>query len=626
MIVGLSKIKTQRGKLDLHDARAIWWRFARYARPELGTVIVAMLASLGAMFATLATPWPVKVIFDYLLMPHGGRHKSNTFLTRVVELAQSSPFGLLFWSCLAILLIALAEALFSHGRDVNLATAGTRLVGRIRRDLFAHLQTLPPSVFERRGSGELQTRLTGDVQMLRQMLVDTTVTVVQNGSTLIATVIALLWLSPTLALVGFATIPVVFWTGWRISRQIRNASKDQREKESAVADIAHDVIGAMSIIQAFNREAIEQKRFARNNRSSTRAGVKTTRLESRLYRVISIAAAASTCVILYLGVRFVMAKTISAGDLLVFMAYLRGMNRPMRQLGKTVGTLAKATTCGERVLEVFSWRPAIVDAPDAVPLAEVQGAVAFEHVTFGYQPDVPALVDISFRVEPGQRVAIVGHTGAGKSTLAKLLLRFYDPTDGCVRVDDRDVRTTTLASLRRCIGWAHQDAVLFGMSVRENIAFGSSETESDEAIHAVAQMVAADRFIEQWPSGYDTVLGQKGMTLSGGERQRLALARALFHKPRILLLDEPATGLDAVTRKQVEEAWLSSTNAATTIVICHRLREMERFSRILLLRQGRIAESGTHQELMELDGEYAAMWNAQGRNERTGDRAGQLAC
>lgn len=624
--MGLPKIKTRRGKLDLQDTRAIWWRFGRYLRPEAGTLAVAMAASLGAMLATLATPWPVKVIFDYLLMPHAKKPGATSALATLVEWAQGSRVGLLFWSCAAILVIALAEALFSHGRDVNLATAGTRLVGRIRRDLFAHLQTLPPSVFERRGSGELQTRLTGDVQMLRQMLADTTVTVVQNGTTLVATVAALLWLSPALALVGFATLPVVFWTGWRISRQIRNASKDQREKESAVADIAHDVIGAMSIIQAFNREPIEQKRFARNNRSSTRAGVKTTRLESRLYRVISIAAAASTCVILYLGVRFVMAKTISAGDLLVFMAYLRGMNRPMRQLGKTVGTLAKATTCGERVLEVFSWRPAIVDAPDAAPLADVQGAVAFEHVTFGYQPDVPALVDVSFRVEPGQRVAIVGHTGAGKSTLAKLLLRFYDPGEGCVRVDGRDVRTATLASLRRSIGWAHQDAVLFGMSVRENIALGNPEVDDDEAVREVARMVAADRFIEQWPTGYDTVLGQKGMTLSGGERQRLALARALFHRPRILLLDEPATGLDAVTRKQVEEAWLSSANAATTIVICHRLREMERFDRILLLRQGRIAESGTHKELIDLDGEYATMWHAHSRSERSGDRTGRLAC
>ena len=615
------KIKTSRGRLDLGDAGAVWSRFARYGRPHTGALLVATGASLGAVLMALAAPWPIKIVFDYILSDN----LSSGWLASVWSRISSGPMSALGWVCGAILLIAVFDAFFSHVRDVTLAETGQRIVGKMRRDLFAHLQTLPPSVFERRRTGDLLMRLTGDIQMLRQMMVNAVVTVGQSSLAVIAMLGAMFWLNPLLAALGVVTVPITLWAGWRISRQIRHATKNQREKESVIASIAHDVLGAMSIVQAFNREPIEQKRFSRQERSSVRAGVKTTRLQSKLYRVVSVASAAAMCAILFVGVRSILEGTMTAGDLLVFISYLRSLNKPIRRLAKVTGQVAKATTCGQRVAEILELKTAVRDDTHARELTETRGGIKLTSVSFHYDNQAEALQDINLTIEPGQRVAIVGHTGAGKSTLARLLLRFYDPQTGTIEIDGQDVRTITLASLRRAIGWVHQETILFGMTVSENIALGCPEAD-EAAIREVAARVGATEFIESLPGGFEAVLGQSGSTVSGGQRQRIALARALLPKPAILLLDEPAAGLDAVSRGWVEQAWLSEQNQATTIVICHRLVDMERFDRIVVLRSGSIGQQGTHEELLAHEGDYAAMFSAGRGGGSAESMEGQVAC
>ena len=306
---------------------------------------------------------------------------------------------------------------------------------------------------------------------------------------------------------------------------------------------------------------------------------------------------------------------MTAGDLLLFVAYLRAVNKPMRKVAKLAGQVAKATSCGQRIAEIFAIRPSVQDREGAQPLSSVKGRITFANVTFGYNPATAALSEVNLTIEPGQRVAIVGRTGAGKSTLVKLLLRFYDPQVGEIRIDDIDLRDIKLRSLRRRIGWVHQDTILFGMSIAENIALGRSSAD-DAQISAAARLVHADEFIETLPKRYETVLGQGGHTLSGGQRQRIALARALLREPPILLLDEPATGLDPQTAQIAEEAWISDDNRATTLVICHRLHEMHRFDRIVVLDHGRICESGTHDELLAKRGSYAVLLAA-GDDERS---------
>lgn len=603
--------KTRRGKLDLRRVRAVWSRFARYVRPHRLKLLGAFAASFGVIAMQVAAPWPIKVIFDDILF-----HKpkmASSWIGHFLSRFSDGPTTVLAWVCAAILLFAVLDAVFAHVRDVLLAKSGQRIVGRIRHDLFKHLQTLSPAVFERRPAGDLLLRLTGDIQMLRQMLVNAVINAGQSSLVVLAMIAAMFWLNPLLAALAIATIPIALAATWRTTEQIRKATGQQRERESEVASLAHDVLGAISVVQAFNREEIEHERFARQNRSAVRAGVRTTRLESKLYRVISVASALGVCTILYVGVRAVLADTMTAGDLLVFLSYLRSMNKPMRNLAKLSGQVAKATACGQRVAELFAIQPEVEDRPGAIELKDIRGGISLDQVSYHYQDGPPVLLDLSLQIQPRERIAIVGHTGAGKTTLAKLLLRFADPQTGAVRIDGTDIRDVTLESLRRRIGWVHQDTVLFGMTVAENISLGCPGADPDE-VRAVARQVHADGFIEKLPAGYETVLGQDGLTLSGGQRQRLALARALLRRPRILILDEPVTGLDTRTRQLVERTWMSPQNRATTLVICHRLQAMERFDRIVLLRQGRICEVGTHRELLAAGGEYAALYSA-GRDD-----------
>lgn len=598
-------IRTRRGKLYLSDVRTIRTRFVRYLRPHWKGLLAAVTVSLGAVAMHVAGPWPIKLVFDVVL----SRAMSASRTGQWFALHAPEPVRALILICALILLIALAEAVFCYLRDVLLASIGQSVVGKLRQSLFRHMQKLSPDVFESRRTGDLLMRLTGDIQMLRQLIVDAWITATENLLTIVCTVGIMFWLNPMLAGVAVVTMPFIAWCTAHTSRRLRDVAESQREKESFVASIAHEVLGAIAVVQAFNREKIEAERFARQNRSSLRAGLRATRLEAKLFRIVSLSTAAAMCAVLFLGVRSVLSGAMTAGDLLVFVAYVRVVNKPLRKLSKLAGQTAKATTCGLRIAEILQIPPTIRDAPDALVARDVLGRIELQGVGFVYPDGTRALRDISLRIEPGRRVAVVGRSGAGKSTLMKLLLRFYDPSEGAICVDGTDIRRFTVASLRDQIAVVQQETILFGLTVAENIALGC-EGADPESVQAAARQVGAHEFIMALPAGYDTTLSERGTTLSGGQRQRIALARALVRRSPILILDEPVSGLDAELALLAEEAWMTHGAGRTAIVICHHFYSMDRYDKIVVLDAGRVVDSGAHAQLLQGCATYADLYRA----------------
>ncbi len=597
-------IKTRRGKLNLGAMNTIRRRFFKYVRPHWRSLAIALGATFGAVAMNVAAPWPIKFVFDIVLDNKMG---DSTVGQWFAEYAPGPTTALLI-ICGGIMLIALGQAGFAYMRDVILARTGQEVVGRLRHDLFRHMQKLSPDVFESRRTGDLLMRFTGDIQMLRQMIVNAWVTAAENLLTIAVTMLVMFWLNPRLAVLAMLTLPIAIWSAVNISKRIRHAAKSQREKESFVASIAHEVFGAIGVVQAFNRQKIELRRFARQNRSSIRAGVRTTKLESRLFRIVVLASATGVCMVLFVGVLDVLAGVMTAGDLLVFVAYVRSIGKPLRKMSKLASQTAKATVCGMRIAEMLNIKPAVKDGPDAISAEGIVGHIAVDNAGFTYPDGTPALHDVSFRIESGERVAVVGRSGAGKSTLMKLLLRFYDVSDGRIAFDDRDIREFTVASLRDQIAVVQQETVLFGLSIAENIAIGC-ESVDPIAVKKAAKQVGIHKFIRTLPQGYETKLAERGVTLSGGQRQRIALARALLRSAPILILDEPITGLDAESAQVLEDQVINNESRRTTLVICHDMSSMKQFDKIIVMDAGTAAAVGTHEELLDSCERYAKLYS-----------------
>ena len=590
--------------LSLRDSlpglRRLARRFWPYLRRERRLVTASLFALYAEIALRLLEPWPLKVVLDRVVAPSRG-HVPRLPLLNTID----AP-TLLVLAASAVFAFAVLRALAAYYNSVGFALVGNRVLTEVRHELYTHLQRLSLSFHTRAQSGDLIVRVVGDVGFLQDVLVTAFLPLLASLLTLIGMAAVMLWVNAPLALLALATGPLFWVSTTRFARRIRETARRQRRQEGAMAATAAESIGAIKVIHALSLESTFAQAFTGASRKNLATGVVATRLAASLERTVDVLIALATALVLWFGARLALKGTMTAGDLIVFLAYLKNAFRPLKDFAKYTGRMAKASAAGERVLDLLERTPDVRDRPGAVPAPVLRGAVRFEHVSFAYEPGRPALDEVNCEVAPGQHVALVGPSGAGKSTFASLILRLYDPTAGRVLIDGRDVREYTLASLRSQISVVLQDTLLFATTIRDNIAYGAPGS-SPEAIEAAARLANAHGFIEALPQGYDTVVGERGVTLSNGQRQRIAVARAAIRHAAVLILDEPTTGLDGENERAVIEALEQLSRGRTTFLITHDVRLAARADLILYLDGGRLCECATHSELVRAGGPYAAL-------------------
>jgi ABC-type multidrug transport system fused ATPase/permease subunit len=573
---------------------------------------VALSWATVAMFLdaalTVLRPWPLKVVID-LVLSH--RHSRVPFLGGWLEATQPAPMTILYGACAATLLIALSTGLLTYWYTRTLGVVGQHFVFVLRRDLFAHLQRLSLRFHDRQRTGDLITRLTSDIQALRDVVSTGSILLVSNACLLVGMVAMMVWLNWQFALAALSVAPLLFWTVFRYTSRIKAAARDARASDGLLASVAQETLTSIRIVQGLAQEDQQTERFQVQNTGSLRASLEGIRYQARVAPQVDFLAALGLAVVMWYGATRVLAGVLTTGDVVVFFAYVTNLYSPMKALSRLSSSFARAGVAAERIAEVMRVRSEVVEAPGAPAAPRFLGRIEFRDVSFEYTGrGQPVLSHINLVVEPGMTVAIVGATGAGKSTLVSLIPRLYDPAAGAVSIDGADIRGYTVQSLRDQISLVLQDSLLFSGTIRENIAFGRPAASDDE-IGRAARTANAEEFILQLPDGYETVVAERGSTLSGGQKQRIAIARAILRDAPILILDEPTSGLDAASERTVLAALQVAAAGRTTLTIAHRLRTVRFADRIVVLERGRIVEAGTHAELLLHAGTYAALCELQ---------------
>ncbi len=586
---------------SLPSIRRLLVRFAPELRRQRGLAGGAFVAVLVEVAFRLLEPWPLGLLVDYLL---GSEPTAGGGPAALIGHLDGAT---LLWLAPALLVLVVAgRAVAAYVSAVGFALAGNRVVNGIRMALYANLQALSIAFHKRARSGDLVLRVLGDVGMIRDVAVTALLPMAANMLILTGMVAVMAWMNWKLALVAASVTPLFWLSSIHLSRRIHVASKRQRRREGKLATGAAEMLGAIGVVQALSLEDRMAAGFSQNSEGSVKEGVQTKRLSARLERSVDVIAGLATALVLMVGARFVLNGSLSPGELVVFVSYLKSGFRPVRNFAKYTARLAKASAAAERVLDVLEREPDVQERPDAVPAPSFEGALRFEQASFNHHGQGTVLNDIDFSSAPGERVAIVGESGSGKSTLVAALLRLHDPAWGQVLIDGADIRTFTLASLRGQISVLLQESVLFSASIRDNIRLGR-EDATDEEVEAAARLAGAHEFIERLPDGYDTPVGERGERLSAGQRQRVAIARTALADARILIFDEPLAGLDEENGRIVRRALDRIGHGRTTILVTHDIEHASQCDRILVLANGRIAESGSHADLVCRGGPYAAM-------------------
>ncbi len=577
-------------------------------RPRRRALAVILAAMLVQTVMSLAAPWPLKIVIDTVIGNQRQPEWINWLLTMLGGAAHKGHIAVA--AGIATVLIAVVTGAAMYAVSYFTESLSQSIGNDLRVRLYSHLQQLSLAYYDTTRVGTILSTLTSDVQTIQSFASTATLNIVTNTLTVVGMIVVMLLCRWDFTLIAVAVTPLLFLFVLRVNKAVRTAVREVRTHQSDLTAILQEGLQSIQVVQAFGREDHQAAQVRAASMNTVTAWLNARRVSSLLSPIVGMAIALCTGLVLWRGSLLILAGTMTVGALTVFLAYLAKFFQPIRDLAQMTNTIAQVSVAFERVVALMDTDKVIPETATPTDPSQLRGEIIFNHVAFGYDPELPVLRDISVTIKPGEMVGIVGATGCGKSTIASLIPRFRDPDAGGITIDGVDVRDYALRKLRAQIGFVLQDTVLLRGTVRDNIGFGRPDATEDEIVEA-AKLANAHEFITRMPNGYDSVVGDRGMTLSGGQRQRIGIARALIRDNPILILDEPTAALDAESEHLVVEALERLVAGRTVIAIAHRLSTLRNADKIIVVEDGVVAEDGSHDHLLALDGVYAQLHHLQ---------------